>query len=256
MAKGKSDKLIFKTYDQSQLELLPPTAAELIPENHLVRVVNEVIEMLDVRPLLDQYDRGGGASRYHPLMLLKVLVYSYLGGIYSSRKIAKALRENVYFMWLSGRQQPDFRTINTFRKDRLSPVIEEVFIASVKLLAEAGYVSLNSFFVDGTKIEANANRYSFVWRRAVDTFDKRIDEKLKEFLGEVKRIAEEEDLEYGDRDLEEMGSGSISCELVEKMADELSSVLKQLSGKKIAGVESKKKSTEDREDGQGELFAP
>lgn len=74
-----------------------------------MRVVSEAIDKLDPRPFLAQY-KGGGTSSYHPQMLLKVLVYAYSQKLYSSRKIAKALRENIHFMWLSGEQRPDFRT--------------------------------------------------------------------------------------------------------------------------------------------------
>ena len=104
------------------------------------------------------------------------------------REIARAVREHIHFMWLSGKQRPDFHTINRFRTQRLAPVIDEVFIESVKLLAEAGYAGLKSFFVDGTKVEANANRYSYVWRRAAEKSENKIDEKLRGFLATVKHI--------------------------------------------------------------------
>ncbi len=119
MPKGKSDKLVFKEYNQHQLELIPKSADELIPQTHLVRIVDDTINKMNLEPLLKQYKYGGGASRYAPLMMLKVFVYAYSVGIFSSRKIAKALRENIYFMWLSGRQTPDFRTINKFRNTKL-----------------------------------------------------------------------------------------------------------------------------------------
>lgn len=142
MAKGVSDKVTFKPYDQGQIELIPPDANELIPSNHLVRVVSKMLDRIDLNPLLKRYELGGGASRYHPLMLLKVLVYGYLNNVCSSRMLAKQIRENVYFRWLAGCQQPDFRTINTFRKEKLSPIIDEVFVAVVNLLHEQGYVQL------------------------------------------------------------------------------------------------------------------
>lgn len=245
MPRGKSDNVNFKPYDQSQIELIPRTADELIPHDHMVRVVDRVIDSLDVEPLMRQYMKGGGRSRFSPMMLLKVLVYGYMTGVCSSRRVAKALRENIYFMWLSGRQQPDFRTINTFRKDRLAPVIDEVFIASVKLLADAGYVSLSTFFVDGTKVEANAGRYTFVWKKAMDKNEARLDAQLREYLSEARRIADEEDLEYGDRDLEEMGNGPIDDEFVKRAAAELSSILAQLDKKKDPDGREVKKKTED-----------
>ena len=98
----------------NQVALLPPSYEEIIPADHLVRVVNKAVEAIDVSALLAQ-SKGGGTSSYHPKMLLKVLVYAYAERIYSSRRIAKALRENIYFMWISGESRPDFRTINDFR---------------------------------------------------------------------------------------------------------------------------------------------
>ena len=92
---------VFKSYDQDQLSLLPPNLSELIDQNHLVRVVNEAVEKMDLSPLVDSYV-GGGASSYHPKMLLKVLIYGYVTRIYSSGRTAQSLRENINFMWLSG----------------------------------------------------------------------------------------------------------------------------------------------------------
>jgi transposase/Asp-tRNA(Asn)/Glu-tRNA(Gln) amidotransferase C subunit len=228
MPKGKSDKLVFKEYNQSQLELIPKSADELIPQNHLVRIVDNTINQMNLEPILKQYKYGGGASRYAPLMMLKVFVYAYSVGIFSSRKIAKALRENIHFMWLSGRQTPDFRTINKFRNTKLKPVMNEVFISSVKLLSEAGHVKMKNYFLDGTKIESKAGRYTFVWKGAVDTFEKKMDKKIREYLKEAERIADEENEIYGNEDLEEMGKEKISEEQIQKMADHLSSIIAKL----------------------------
>ena len=151
-------KVTFKSYSVGQMSLLPQSLEELIPEDHLVRVVNAMLDRIDLKPLIAQYE-GGGASSYHPLMMLKVLVYAYSEKTYSSRRIAKALRENVNYMWLSGGNQPDHRTLNNFRSGVLKEVVREVFASVVALLAEDGYVKLENYFVDGTKIEANANAH-------------------------------------------------------------------------------------------------
>jgi len=127
----------------------------MIESDHLVRVVSGAIDKIDLSPLLAKY-RGGGTSSYHPQMMLKVLVYAYTQKIYSSRKIAKALRENIHFMWISGENRPDFRTINDFRGSRMKGVIESVFAEVLEYLIEAGKVKLENYFVDGTKIEADA----------------------------------------------------------------------------------------------------
>jgi len=94
-------KATFKAYTMEQPSLLPPNLEELIPAEHLVRVVNRVVDELDIEPLLEKY-KGGGTSSYHPRMMLKVIVYAYTQKIYSSRKMEKALWENIGFMWISG----------------------------------------------------------------------------------------------------------------------------------------------------------
>ena len=95
MSRGVSSKITFKRYDQSEQWLLPPSLEELVPENHLVRVVSATVDKIELKALFKAYTTGGGASRYHPQMLLKVLIYCYLTGTYSSRQIAKQCRENV-----------------------------------------------------------------------------------------------------------------------------------------------------------------
>lgn len=104
-------KIVFKELISNQNVLFPVSLSEKIPVNHPVRIVNQVVDSLNIDCLLSQY-KGGGRSAYHPRMLLKVLFYSYLCNLYSCRKIEKALQENIYFMWLSGNNTPDFRTIN------------------------------------------------------------------------------------------------------------------------------------------------
>jgi transposase len=143
-----SIKVVFKNYNFNRNLLLPPSLEELIDPNHPVRIVNQVVDNLNLDPILDKYGGGGGPA-YHPRMMLKVVVYGYLTNLYSSRKIEQALHQNIHFMWFSGMSYPDHNTISRFRSDRLKGVLKEVYL-------------------DGTKIEANANRYTFVWGRAKD----------------------------------------------------------------------------------------
>jgi transposase len=204
--KAKS-KQVFKPYRQQQVMLLPPSLEELIPENHLVRVLNRTIDGLNVEALVATY-KGGGTSAYHPLMLLKVLVYAYLSKVYASRRIAKALREDVNFMWLSGMQCPDFRTINEFRSSRLKEVIDEVFGSMVLFLLGHGYIDLQQYFVDGTKLRADNNRHKIVWAKNTKRYKEKAQQKIKELLQEIERINDEENERYGDNDLEELGEHS------------------------------------------------
>lgn len=134
-------KIVFKELTSNQNVLFPVSLSEKIAPNHPVRIVNSVVDALDISSLLSSY-KGGGTSSYHPRMMLKVLFYAYLNNIYSCRKIEKALQENIHFMWLSGNSTPDFRTINDFRGKRLKEDIKSLFSAIVLLLQESGYVSL------------------------------------------------------------------------------------------------------------------
>ncbi|MDY4831133.1 MAG: transposase, partial [Treponema sp.] len=148
--------------------LLPPSLDELVPQNHFARIVSKTVDELEIEEAFARNTKGGGASRYNPVMLLKVMIYCYMTGIYSSRQIARQCRENVNVMWLTGFQKPDFRTINTFRSEKLKDSIEEIFVSTVRLLNRKGYVSLEKYFVDGTKIESAANKYTFVWKKATE----------------------------------------------------------------------------------------
>jgi len=218
---------VFKSYTQNQPMLLPPRLEELIPEGHLVRVVNEMIEGLDIGPLKRQY-KGGGTSAYHPKMLLKVIIYAYTQRTFSSRRIAKELRENVNYMWMSGMTQPDHRTINRFRGEIMKETVEEVFYGIVEQLLDMGYIDLEKYFVDGTKMEANANRYSFVWRKSTKKYRAGLQEKVRTLLEEIEEIEEAEEKEYGERDLEEVGEGKeINAEELKEAAEKINEALKK-----------------------------
>ena len=184
-------KPVFKTYQPTQAFLLPPSLDELIDQRHPVRTVAQVIDQIDTSALMKKY-KGGGASSYHPSMLLKTLVYAYISNIYSSRKIEAACKENIHFMWLAGMNKPDHHTVNRFRSERLRHVLQEVFSQVVLLLADAGQLSLKEVFTDGTKIEANANRYTFVWGKAIKNSRERIKTQLKELWAYSQKVAAEE----------------------------------------------------------------
>ena len=222
-------KPVFKPYAMGQMMLMPQSYEELIPEGHVVRVVDQAVARIDVDSLLAQY-AGGGTSSYHPQMMLKVLVYAYCQKIYSSRKIAAALRENIYFMWLSGGNTPDFRTINEFRGVRMKAVIGEVFGAVVEYLVAAGYVKLENLFVDGSKIEADANKHKVVWAKRKERYEKQVKEQVWELLQEIENANDAEQARYGEKDLEEMGgSGTpdLDGERLQKKIDELNQRLRE-----------------------------
>jgi transposase len=148
----------FKSYNQDQPLLLPLNIKDLISKEDIVYVLNTVVEYLDIKSIYAHTDNDqGGCPAYHPRMMLKVLIYAYSEGISSSRKIARRLESDVKFMYLSGMQAPDFRTINNFRKDNLGHLVE-LFIQVVKLCKELGLVRLGHIAIDGSKLRASAGR--------------------------------------------------------------------------------------------------
>ena len=191
MARGKSLKVVFKQNHQHQLMVLPPTLDELVAKNHPVRVVNEVLDKVDIARLIEQY-KPGGTSSYHPRMLLKVMVYAYINNVYSSRKIEEVLQESIYYMWLSGMSKPDHNTINRFRGKRLQATLQPIFTQVVSLLCQEGLLSIKDLYTDGTKIEANANRYTFVWGNSIKTNKEKIKQQLNELWQYAQKIAAQE----------------------------------------------------------------
>lgn len=171
-------KIPFKPYSPKQAMLFPPNLDEMVPANDPVRVVDRAINQIDIRPLISTY-KGGGNWGYHPKMLLKVIVYAYLRKKYSSRKMEVSLKENIFYMWLSGMNMPDHNTINRFRGKRLEGKLKDIFCSVVLLLAEEGLLNIKEVFIDGTKVEANASRYTFVWGKSITTQKQKIKAQLQ-----------------------------------------------------------------------------
>jgi len=211
---------VFKPYDQQQVLAIPPTLEELIPKGHPVRIVNEVINNLNIEPLLKAYHVKGSSS-YHPQLLLKVVVYGYVTNTYSSRKLAAACRESIYFMWLSSMSCPDHNTINRFRGVRLKHALRSVFEDVVKLLAEEGLLSIEEINTDGTKIEANANKYSFVWKKSIQANKEKMKKQLTEIWQYAQQLASDEDKMPEPPDFTEIDSKKVKAavgQLNEKLA--------------------------------------
>lgn len=180
---------IFKPHSVHQQTLFAIDLNVLIAENHSARLIDSVVEKLEIPDIISHY-KGGGTSSYHPKMLIKILFYGYLNNTYSCRKIAKAVKENIYFMWLSGGLQPDFRTINDFRGQKLKGNIEKLFSQLVEMMVDLDLISLEKQFIDGTKIEANAHKYSFVWKKSVEKNKAKLQEKINTVLTEIGQAIE------------------------------------------------------------------
>ncbi|MBU5445703.1 transposase, partial [Paenibacillus sp. MSJ-34] len=150
----------FKAYDNKQAQMILDLEM-YIPTHHVARVIDEMIDAIPDHQLFAHY-AGGGRSSYHPKMMLKVILYGYSQKVYSCRGIEKLLQENIPAMWLAAMQQPDFRTLNDFRGVRMKAFMDELFETMIGKLIADNYITMEQYFLDGTKIEADANKYSFV----------------------------------------------------------------------------------------------
>jgi transposase len=180
-------KVVFKNQSGNAPELFPINIFDKIPENHPVCLVDMVVNSLDINDIIKLY-KGGETSAYHPRMMIKVVFYGYLSNTYSCRKIAKALTENIHFMFIFGNSTPDFRTINDFRGKILKTKIKTLFAQVVKMLVELGYASLDVQYIDGTKIEAKSNKYTFVWRGSVEKYKEKLEVKINTILSDIENI--------------------------------------------------------------------
>ena len=167
--------------------------SDLIPADDSVRLLSSALERMDYRKLHAAYSRWGRIET-SPESLFKILVYGYMNGIYSSRKLEQACRRDVNFMYLLDRAKaPDHATIARFRSERLTNAVEDLFSQLVNILAEMGELSLSSVFIDGTKLEADANRYSFVWKKSTQKNEAKMQEKMKK---ELPKLAAEFNLRF------------------------------------------------------------
>lgn len=177
---------------QTNFQLVLPLNFEvLIPENDSVRLVSQIVDELDLRKLIQTYASKGRNPSIKPRILLSILIYAYMNGIYSSRPIENVCKRDINFMWLlQGNKAPDHNTIDRFRRERLSRCLEDLFAQFVEKLYQWNEISFENLYIDGTKIEANANKYSFVWKKAIErNFEK---QKVK-----IRALFSAIDAEYG-----------------------------------------------------------
>lgn len=180
----------FKAYDNKQIHMILDLEA-MIPDHHVARVIDEMIEAIPDELLFAHYV-GGGRSSYHPKMMLKVILYGYAQKVYSCRGIEKLLQENIPAMWLAAMQQPDFRTLNDFRGVRMKAFMDELFETMIQKLIVDNYITMEQYFLDGTKIEADANKYSFVWKKSMLRFEEKLKVKVQETLAHIHAVTQQE----------------------------------------------------------------
>lgn len=177
-----STKLHTKSYNNKRL-FLTVNPNEDIAENDPVRVVDAIVEGLDLREFKKLYHEKGRCP-YHPKMMLKIILYAYMNNIYSCRKMERAVQRDIHYIWLAAQEQPDFVTINRFR-NRVKKEINNIFTQVVLVLADKGFITLDVEYIDGTKIESKANKYTFVWRKTVEKNRAKLQEKIRVLLGQI-----------------------------------------------------------------------
>ena len=184
----------FKAYSTEQGELIPTYLSEWVPENHLVRLISDIVEQLNVTDLKKRYSERGEEA-YHPMLMLKLFFYGYATGVFTSRKIREALDENVPFRWLSGGQRPDHRTISDFRKDHLD-LLPKLFTQVLEIARDLGYASLGHVSIDGSKIKANASKHKAMSRDRMKEEIQRLEQEIRETLDKAQQDDQQEETQF------------------------------------------------------------
>ena len=176
-------KIHFRSYIHKKMILFPQRIDKDIAEDDPVRLLDALVDNLMLDNVYKLY-KPSGRKPYHPQMMLKVILYAYMNNIYSCRRIESLLKRDIHFIYLAGYEQPDFITINRFR-NRVKKEINNIFTQVVLILAAKGLISLDVEYIDGTKIESKANKYTFVWKRTVEKNRAKLQEQIRTLLLQV-----------------------------------------------------------------------
>ncbi len=188
---------VFRAYDPDQILLLPPDLASWLPAGHLARLVSDLVEnVLDLSPIYASYKESRGAPPYHPKLLLKLLLYGYATGTFSSRRLERAAQELVPCRYLSADQQPDHWTISEFRRRHLK-VVKDLFGQVLDVCQEAGLVKLGHVALDGTKLKANASKHKAMSYGRVRERESEYEQIVEGWLKKAEEIDQAEDREFG-----------------------------------------------------------
>lgn len=187
----------YRVYAPDQQLLLPTSLREWLPEGHLAYFISEAVDALDLAAFYARYE-GDGRRRqpYEPAMLVKVLVYAYASGVFSSRKIAKRLEEDVAFRVLAAGNFPAHRTLREFRRLHLAE-FSALFLQIVKLAREAGLVKLGRIGIDGTKVKANASRHKAMSYGRMDERERQLKQEIAALTQQAEAQDAAEDRRYG-----------------------------------------------------------
>jgi len=188
----------FRTCSLDQPLLLPPSLQDWLPEKHLARFIADVTDQLDLSEILADYARrdGRGMAAYHPVMMVRVLLYGYCLGMVSSRKLERATYQDVAFRYLAADQHPDHDSIASFRQTHLE-ALAGLFLQALQLCEKAGLVKLGHVAIDGTKLKANASKHKAMSYERMTEKEKQLREEVEKLLAQAAQTDAEEDAQYG-----------------------------------------------------------
>lgn len=175
---------MYKYYstNRSQLTIRLESA---VPQNHLVRLIDSFVDTIPLDNLLKNLANTGRPA-YHPALLLKILLFAYSGRTFSGRKIELMLQESLPMMWLARNERISYHTINNFRSsDEANMLVKRAFLYFTQMLIDENLIRENALFIDETKLEADANKYSFVWRKAVEKYHDKLKNHALELYDEL-----------------------------------------------------------------------
>ena len=184
----------FKDCDRDTLFLMPPSVNDWVPENHLSRFVVDIVNRLDLSPIINAY-AGRGSDAYPPSMMVALLFYAYATGVFSSRKIEQSTYDSVAFRYIAANTHPDHDTIASFRK-RFLKELKALFVQILMIAHEMGVLKLGSVSLDGTKIKANASKHHALSWDYARKLEKQLRDEIRELLRKAKQ-ADKEDLPDG-----------------------------------------------------------
>lgn len=194
--RGRVDKT-FRRYDPHQVFLMPPSLDEWLPEDHLARFVSELVdEVIDLEPFLAAHTEGRGFPPYDPRLMLKLLVYGYVTGVRSSRKIEKACHDDVAFRFLAANAAPHYRSIARFRRRHLD-ALKGLFLESLVLCRQAGMVRMGRVALDGSKVRANASRRKAMSYARMNEREADLTRQIDDILAEAEAADTAEDEQFG-----------------------------------------------------------
>ena len=187
----------YRPYEPEQPFLLPPSLRDWLPQDHLAYFISDTIDQLDLSAFHVRYEGDGRRNQpYHPTMLAKVLIYAYATGVFSSRKIAAKLIDDVALRLLAAGNRPDFRTINRFRQQHLE-TFSKLFVEVLRLAQKMGLVKLGTVALDGTKIKANASKHKAMSYQRMKEEEQRLEEEIQQLLEKAQQTDAAEDELHG-----------------------------------------------------------